>query len=99
MPGTRSDVGEFLTGSVRLSLRHGHASLSRESSSRQRSVSFTFICSTNWQIWGGYTKLTAEVFGISTDSVYVHKAWCVSGAILVNVWTRTLRYGVWGIFM
>lgn len=40
---------------------------------------FTFICPTEWEDLGmlycEFQKLNAEVLGISTDSVYVHKAW------------------------
>ncbi|HTK88012.1 MAG TPA: redoxin domain-containing protein, partial [Nitrospiraceae bacterium] len=40
---------------------------------------FTFICPTELgevaELYPEFTKLGAEVFGISTDSVYVHKAW------------------------
>ena len=40
---------------------------------------FTFICPTELQELGGlyadFQKLGAEVIGVSTDSVYVHKAW------------------------
>jgi len=41
---------------------------------------FTFICPTELEdlkrLYPEFQKLNAEVFGISTDSVYVHKAWC-----------------------
>jgi NADH-dependent peroxiredoxin subunit C len=40
---------------------------------------FTFICPTELEELGAYyddfKKLGAEVIGVSTDSVYVHKAW------------------------
>src|SRR5690349_6159146 len=40
---------------------------------------FTFICPTELEdlgmLYPEFTKLNAEVLGISTDSVYVHKAW------------------------
>jgi len=40
---------------------------------------FTFICPTELEELGGlydeFQKLEAEVIGVSTDSVYVHKAW------------------------
>ena len=41
---------------------------------------FTFICPTELKdlgmLYPEFQKLNAEVFGVSTDSVYVHKAWC-----------------------
>lgn len=40
---------------------------------------FTFICPTELDelgsLYGDFQKMDAEVLGISTDSVYVHKAW------------------------
>ncbi|WP_447979558.1 redoxin domain-containing protein [Candidatus Nitrospira bockiana] len=40
---------------------------------------FTFICPTELaeagRLYPEFQKLGAEVFGVSTDSVYVHKAW------------------------
>ncbi|HEU4684053.1 MAG TPA: redoxin domain-containing protein [Nitrospira sp.] len=40
---------------------------------------FTFICPTELEdlgaLYGEFQKLNAEVIGVSTDSVYVHKAW------------------------
>ncbi len=40
---------------------------------------FTFICPTELaevaELYPEFKKLGAEVFGVSTDSVYVHKAW------------------------
>lgn len=40
---------------------------------------FTFICPTELEdlgsLYGEFQKLDAEVLGVSTDSVYVHKAW------------------------
>ena len=40
---------------------------------------FTFICTTELEdlgmLYSEFKKLDAEVLGISTDSVYVHKAW------------------------
>lgn len=40
---------------------------------------FTFVCPTELQEMGSlyqeFQKLGAEVWGVSTDSVYVHKAW------------------------
>lgn len=40
---------------------------------------FTFICPTELEdlgmLYPEFQKLNAEVLGISTDSVYVHKAW------------------------
>lgn len=40
---------------------------------------FTFICPTELEklgsLYGDFQKMDAEVLGISTDSVYVHKAW------------------------
>ena len=40
---------------------------------------FTFICPTELEelgaLYGDFKKLDAEVIGVSTDSVYVHKAW------------------------
>jgi peroxiredoxin (alkyl hydroperoxide reductase subunit C) len=40
---------------------------------------FTFICPTELaeaaELYGDFQKTGAEVFGVSTDSVYVHKAW------------------------
>ncbi|MGQ0809823.1 MAG: peroxiredoxin [Nitrospiraceae bacterium] len=40
---------------------------------------FTFICPTELaeagELYAEYQKLGAEVVGVSTDSVYVHKAW------------------------
>jgi NADH-dependent peroxiredoxin subunit C len=40
---------------------------------------FTFVCPTELaetaELYEEFRKLGAEVFGISTDSVYVHKAW------------------------
>lgn len=40
---------------------------------------FTFVCPTELaetaRLYPEFKKLNAEVFGVSTDSVYVHKAW------------------------
>lgn len=40
---------------------------------------FTFICPTELEelgkLYPEFQKLNAEVFGVSTDSIYVHKAW------------------------
>lgn len=40
---------------------------------------FTFVCPTELgevaELYGQFQKLGTEVWGISTDSVYVHKAW------------------------
>lgn len=40
---------------------------------------FTFVCPTELgeaaELYPEFQKLGAEVFGVSTDSVYVHKAW------------------------
>jgi peroxiredoxin (alkyl hydroperoxide reductase subunit C) len=42
-------------------------------------LDFTFVCPTevlNFSSWAGeFTKLNCQIFGISVDSVYVHKAW------------------------
>jgi peroxiredoxin (alkyl hydroperoxide reductase subunit C) len=40
---------------------------------------FTFICPTELEelssLYKEFQKMDTEVFGVSTDSVYVHKAW------------------------
>lgn len=50
---------------------------------------FTFICSTELQDMGKlypeFQQLNAEVFGVSTDSVYVHKAWRDTSPALKNL--------------
>ena len=50
---------------------------------------FTFICPTELQelgeLYGEFQKLGAEVIGVSTDSVYVHKAWHDTSPAIKNL--------------
>ncbi len=50
---------------------------------------FTFICPTELEelgeLYGEFQKLGAEVIGVSTDSVYVHKAWHDTSPAIKNL--------------
>jgi peroxiredoxin len=50
---------------------------------------FTFICPTELEdlgmLYAEFQKLNAEVLGVSTDSVYVHKAWRDTSPAVKNI--------------
>ncbi len=50
---------------------------------------FTFICPTELEelgsLYGEFQKIDAEVLGVSTDSVYVHKAWHDTSPAIKNL--------------
>jgi peroxiredoxin (alkyl hydroperoxide reductase subunit C) len=50
---------------------------------------FTFICPTELEdlgtLYGEFQKLGSEVIGVSTDSVYVHKAWHDTSPAIKNL--------------
>ena len=50
---------------------------------------FTFVCPTELEemasLYDGFKKLNAEVFSVSTDTVYAHKAWHDQSPAIKNV--------------
>ena len=46
-------------------------------------LDFTFVCPTEIkamsEMYEKFTKADAEIFGVSTDSIYSHLAWCENG--------------------